>query len=434
MLTLSARFRLSSEFGWIVFGNALAMVLSLLGIRALTEFLPPIQFGRLYLLLTFSTFIQSVIFGPIGASAARFRSISVQNSSTREFRSAFFRFLVLASLLTCVLGLSAWIVSETISGTVSIDVLVVLLVFSVSSASFSAVLGVLNADRKRKWVAFYRITEQWARYTAAVICIIIIGETFRAALFGFALAYVSLLIFNWRKASRLGHDQSGVEQGVRDEGWFYSEMFGYAWPFAVWGVFYWMQNASDRWALEILVTTHEVGLYSALYQLGYLPMLLACSLGVQFAQPIIFAFASRSDSAGVRNAWQATRALGMICMSGTVIVTALAFFFHDLLFALIAGSNYREVSYLLPFSLLAGGLFSTGQGLELFLLSGTSTIQLLPVKIATSIIGAVGSFIGAHLAGIEGVVIASVIASTIFCIWMWMMALSERRRLELSNC
>src|SRR5438874_2297495 len=50
-------------------------------------------------------------------------------------------------------------------------------------------------------------------------------------------------------------------------------MRGYAWPFAAWGIFTWMQTASDRWALQGRGTS-EVGFYAALYQLGYYPMTL----------------------------------------------------------------------------------------------------------------------------------------------------------------
>ena len=62
----------------------------------------------------------------------------------------------------------------------------------------------------------------------------------------------------------------------------------YSYPFLLWGIFGWAQQGSLKWALEIFVSRDELGLFNALLQIGYSPVLILFGVLMNFLTPIIF--------------------------------------------------------------------------------------------------------------------------------------------------
>jgi O-antigen/teichoic acid export membrane protein len=91
---------------------------------------------------------------------------------------------------------------------------------------------------------------------------------------------------------------------------------------------------------------------------------------------------------------------------------------HTLIFMVFVSPEFRAHSYLLPWFVLAGGLFSTGQMLVLKVLSEVRPRILLTVKIGTALLGLVLNVLGAWLAGIHGVVAALVTFSVVYVLGM----------------
>ena len=85
----------------------------------------------------------------------------------------------------------------------------------------------------------------------------------------------------------------------------------------------------------------------------------------------------------------------------SLAATGLAFFvallLHKWLFKLFVAENYSTASYLLPWVILAGGLFSAGQILALKLMSEMRPESMTVVKVTTA---------------------SLVIFSFVYCIWM----------------
>ena len=79
-------------------------------------------------------------------------------------------------------------------------------------------------------------------------------------------------------------------------------------------------------------------------------------------------------------------------------------------------NQYRENSYLLPWFFIAGGLFASGQILSLKILSQMKPQKLIPIKIATSIIGILLNIVGAYFYGLKGVIGGLILFSLIYFI------------------
>jgi hypothetical protein len=94
---------------------------------------------------------------------------------------------------------------------------------------------------------------------------------------------------------------------------------------------------------------------------------------------------------------------------------------HKWLFRLLVASEYREISYLLPWVVLAGGVFAAGQMLAMKLMSDMRSSAMTAAKITTALIGMLLNVAGAAFAGIEGVVGALIVFSGIYFVWMAML-------------
>src|SRR4030067_384579 len=134
------------------------------------------------------------------------------------------------------------------------------------------------------------------------------------------------------------------------------QIWKYSWPFASWGIFTWAQQASGRWALGLLTTTQEVGLFAVLFQLGYYPMSMATEMAMQFFAPIFYQRAGdASDSRRNANVTNLSWRLTTLALAGTCAAFLLAFFFHTQIFRIFVAKEYASVSHLLPWMMLAGG-------------------------------------------------------------------------------
>ncbi len=68
--------RLSLKVNWIVIGQVLAVVVTILGVRFLTELLEPIALGELLLAVTMLSLASLILIGPLSSGAANYFSIA----------------------------------------------------------------------------------------------------------------------------------------------------------------------------------------------------------------------------------------------------------------------------------------------------------------------------------------------------------------------
>jgi O-antigen/teichoic acid export membrane protein len=198
-----------------------------------------------------------------------------------------------------------------------------------------------------------------------------------------------------------------------------NQMREYAWPFASWGLFTWMQVSSDRWALQAFSTTTIVGFYSVLYTLGYYPIQQLSNMVVKFISPVLYGRAGDgSDASRMANAWGLNKLIIVCALILTILATLLTAILHPWVFALLVAPEYREISTFLPWMVLSSGLFAAGQIACLSLMIGSTTRVLISPKIGIGVMGVVLNALAAYKWGLKGVVTASIVLSFIYLIWI----------------
>lgn len=416
VISTSHFYRLFKEGSWIVVGQVIAVLGALVLVRVLTERLEPAQYGQLALGLTVAGLINQIVMGGVSASIGRLYSIAIEKNDLSGYLYASGRLMGYATGVVVVVGATLLAGMFWFNYSNWVGLAAAALVFSVLNGYNSTLNGIQNAARQRRIVAFHGGVNAWLKILLALGAIQWLGSTSSVVIMSYALSsliVVASQFFFLQRQIRLPSREAMVTETWGRQLWAYS------WPFSVFGVFTWMQQISDRWVLQTFASTQDVGLYAVVFQLGYVPIGLVTGMAMTFLGPILY---QRSGSATDHNrnvsvhriAWSVTIA-GLLT---TALVFAFTFSLHEWIFQLLVAANYQEVSYLLPWMVLAGGIFAAGQMLALKLMSEMRPLAMAIAKISTALIGVGLNVYGAIQFGLNGVVVALVVFSIIYFFWM----------------
>lgn len=418
--------RLALEGGWIVLGQIAAVAGALVLVRVLTEYLAPAQYGQLALGLTLAGLVNQVVMGGITAGIGRYYAIASEKQALGSYLLASSKLLCQATVIVIVIGvflITGLLYAASLQWAV---IATAALVLSILTGYNVALSSLQNAARQRAVVAFHSGLDAWLKIGLAAGAMVLLGTSSAVVIMGYAcssLIITASQLFFLRRTLPYRQDHP---TDLRD---WTLKIWTYSLPFSIWGVFTWVQQVSDRWALQSFASAGDVGQYAVLYQLGFTPIAMLTGLAMSFLGPILY---QRSGDATdpARNAnvhqlaWRMTR--------GCLLITLLAFLAsllgHGWLFGLLVAAEFRTYSSMLPWMVLAGGTFAAGQMLALKLMSDMQSTAMINAKIGTALLGLLLNVAGANLAGVQGVVAAQVIFATIYFIWMGMVTRVVRRR------
>jgi len=420
--------RLAKEFLWVGAGQLAAVAGGLIGIRLLTQALSPVSYGELALALTVATLAQQVVLGPVAGAMLRFFAPAHEAKQLHSYLKGSRRLLADGTGVVLALAVLSGLALFLSGQTKWLSLLVGAFLYSLLSGYCAALDGIQNAARQRAVVAWHQGLGQWLRFSMALAIIAIWGARSSAAMLGYTIATSAVLasqIFLFRrKIVSMLSEQSASRDAVAS--CWTRPMRGYAWPFVIWGLFTWAQMASDRWALQLCGPPSAVGLYAAVYQLGYYPMILLSGFLSQLVLPILF---GRAGDGTDKDRLAGSHRLNRLIFSSSMLLTLMgglvAWTFHRQIFAMLVAPEYQQVSPWLPAMVLAGGLFAAAQVAGLTLLSEVDTKRLIAPKIVTALLGVGGNLVGAFWFGLPGVVCASVLFSMTYLTWVWLLTLGR---------
>lgn len=430
----SRTLRLAAEGSWILVGQVAAMIGTLVLVRVLTEHLEPAEYGELALGLTIAVLVNQVVMGAVTNGVGRYYSIAVEQNDLAGFLRAAGRLVGYATVAVGLVGVL--LVSSLLWARQNqwIGLAAAMILFSVLSGFNSSLTAIQNAARQRSIVALHMGLDAWLKVGLALGAMLWIGASSAAVVTGYSLSALlvtgSQLIFLRRLlGTRIDTGSSQIEE----QPWL-KQILCYSWPFSVWGMFTCAQMSSDRWALETFATTSDVGHFAAVYQLGYSSTALAAGMVVTLVGPILY---QRSGAGQDRNRNESVHRLAWKITGLLLGVTALAFLCallaHQWLFELLVASPFRSASVYLPWLVLAGGVFSSGQMLGVKLASEMNTKSQLWPKIGVAIMSVVLNITGAWYSGVSGVVASLVVSSFAYFLWMASLALRLPSTIESSG-
>lgn len=410
--------RVGAEGAWIVAGQAATVAGSLALVRVLTGYLSPEQYGELALALTLCGLVGQVFTGGLIVSIGRFYSIAAERADLHHYLRA--SWMCMARAMFALLGVatSIGIVMGLVGAWPWIGLATTALLFAAVSGGNSALSSIQNAARQRVVVAAHAAGDSWLKVGLAALLMWGFGISATTVLAAFALSAFCITCSQLFFLRRLANQHTQHVQTDTTAQW-RRDIWAFALPISTFGAFTWLQQSSDRWALEAFTTTAEVGRYSAVFQLGYTPISVASGLLLTLVAPVVYQRArAGSDASATRRARSLLVRLTAGTIGLTLLATAAAWVFHAWLFTLLVGVEFRSSSHLLPWVVMAGGLFSAGQMLSLNNFVELDSRSLLIPKIVTAVVGVGCNFAGARYFGSNGVVAGLLGFSLIYLVWM----------------
>lgn len=342
------------EAAWVVFGQVGTFFGSLVGLKILTQVLPPEVYGHVNLLMLGMTLVGWLSFEPFKQSMIRtYWSSSEEGKLGNLARSAVTVYAVISAAVALVwLGWSSdgwWGVRRWI-GAVPALVLGVFLVQSWQALGH----GICYAARLRARVSAASIVNAWLVPICAAGLVIKFGVSVGNVLLGYLFAGLVALVI---VAGPLLHEVN--REGAQWwDGKIVKQMLTYGVPFVLWSPFSWSIAYLDRYVLQALAGPSEVGVYAAAYQVAQFPFTFGTALLSQFITPIAFQRAGESnDPIRLRSAESLVRVAALFFAAvGTVIVLAYALAGPAVMLSLTRGDYVASRAVLV--TLAASALFA----------------------------------------------------------------------------
>jgi len=391
-----------SEMLWIGVGNTTTALGTLVGVRILTQFLRPEQYGVLSLVLGISTLAISLFSTPLTQAAIHYYPSVAATASPR---------VILKSLLRCFRRMAPWIGLALLGGGVVYTVwghgspiVVVLGVLVLAMDCWrSANLSLLNAARRHQRYILWTFIDTWARPLAGAAAVFVIGASTEVVLAAYvAVSGILLLVFSrglWREPDKVqARDAPNPVTDTLD-----ARMWSYALPLIPLGIIGWASNLGDRYLIAGTLGVGAAGMYAAVYGLACAPFMMVggtVELALRPAHQSAVAAGDNERAASIFRYW--LLAVVTICAVGVVIFA----FGHRLVAEICVARAYRSASGLMPWIGLGYAIRSASYVFERICYAYGQTRRVLTIQICAVVATAIATPVGVLCAGLIGAAIA----------------------------
>jgi O-antigen/teichoic acid export membrane protein len=394
-----------AEVLWVVLGQAVTALGTVVGVRTLTQFLPPAAYGTLSLALGMSVLAISLVAAPLTQAAIHFYPAVVAQGSASE---------LLGSLRRCYRTMAPWVLLAAVGGGVlyvTLDQgspwLVLLLMLLLTFDCWRAAnISLLSAARRQRHIALWTAADAWSRPLAGSAAVLLVGPTAIGVLAAYVLVSAALLVgFSWRLwPSDTSFRSASMPPPVLD-----ARMWSYAVPLIPLGIIGWASNLGDRYFIGGLLSVHDAGLYAALYGLASSPFNILGGVVELALRPIYQGAVSGGEqqrSRGILIRW-----LLLVACPCALALVGFAIF-HREIAAVFVGKPYRGASALMPWIGAGYGIRATSGVLERVCYAYGRTHRVLIIQLWGAAATLVCTPLGVISLGLTG---AAMAVPAVFC-------------------
>ena len=390
-----------SEIGWVVGGQAITALGTVVGVRVLTQALVPSAYGAVSLALGLSTLAVSLVAAPPTQAAIHFYPQAVVDGSPRELLYSILRYYRKMAPWAVLVALAA-AVAYVASGHGTPMLVFVLTLLFASDCWRSANLSLLNAARRQGRYALWSAGDSWSRPLAATAAVLAFGQSPVAVLAAHVLVSVFLSsVFSYRLWPT-DDTRSANEVAARSLRWD-TRLWEYALPLLPLGLVTWASSLGDRYIIGATLGLADAGVYAAVYGLSAMPFTLVNGTVEQGLRPIYQTAVSRGDRVEARRIlvlWIGI--VAAVCSCGVLVFT----FGHDWIAALVVGKAYRHASGLMPWISLGYAIRAASAVLERVPYAYGKTQRVLVIQICGVAATAVVTPLGIFAFGLQGAAMA----------------------------
>ena len=256
---------------WVISTKISTIIGALALIRILTEFLSPSQYGQLALAFTGFGFLTQILMGPLGQAIGRYYTHSVHAGGFYDFSYTAIRYVKKAAYVLMIFCMVLIVLLNWLDEENHMKIVVLICVYSYIFGVNDLMNGMQNlAGNRKEWFANVAI-ETSLKLIIVLLLLTYFDQSPEVVLLALIISSILALAHQYLNISKL--NKNSTNEGTNKTDWNF-EILSLASKAALWGPVVWIHQSSDRWSLQYFSGSNEVGLYAALYQISYAPMVL----------------------------------------------------------------------------------------------------------------------------------------------------------------
>lgn len=384
----------------ISLGIFLASILNLILTSFLAKNIPIDDFGSLVLLLTIAGLVINVLFAGVSNGAARV----VVDAHLQNNLPAFYLTvtLVFRNLTVWLLLISSSLILLSMIFFPNDKSIIYNLILIISTSILMSIYGSINqinsSLQKRIFVSSFQILEALTKLVMVLIVTtyFIKSPTYQTVISCYLYAaffclFVQMLVLH-NEGNFKFNKNIALKRLARQP--YLHDIFNVGTPYIKWGLFTWFAASVDKWVISYFGDNSDVGIYALMFQISYVPLIMACGVINTYAKPKIFYSISNND---IKNSIRIIIASKMFCIAiALLFCVAMAIFVEDIIL-LVASEKYLAGQRLYIPLILSACVFSITVTANAYVEGRKKTTELLSIKIVGSTLTVVCIVIGGYL-------------------------------------
>lgn len=394
-----------TELSWVFVGQVINVVLSFVIVKILSG-MGPKNYGIYALAVTIAVFIGMSLYGPVAQGFIRFYYHYLEKSLSNIFAALIYKILIASSAILILLAIIFFVISYFINFSQPAIFFLIAGIYIVLAKITEFFNSTLNLIRKRKENSLLQGTEKafiilflfiLLHFNSLNLIYVFISLSFVA----FSFAAIKFLVFQKFLPSETKKDLNFIKSSQVE---MRSKLFLYISPFLIWGFSGWLQLNGEKWIINGLLTTADVGIYAVMLALVNALVIVPNNIISDFSSPIIFQqYSDMSNKKNIDTGFHYIRLNMLIIFLLTLFSTFITYFWGREIIILISNKNYTPYWYLLPLLCFGTGMFLTGQAQTVLGMALNLPKKYLLPKILIGILSIILNFILIKFLGINGV-------------------------------
>jgi O-antigen/teichoic acid export membrane protein len=395
-------------------GQFVAVSGNLAGVVLLVNQMTPENFGTFSLAIAYA-FLMHMYFSSAMNAVMRNYAATVEAGTVREYIASFEQ-LALNGTWTIVGSTTVIVFAFLGCGRQELAYTSLLVAIYALLSGYSVLLiGFHVAARKVVHNALIKSATPWFRVLSALVGIHFFGAGFRVSLYGYIAGTALLVACQTHHYLRLKSNLVSQNSGE-----FKSEVFqhlctsnnSYTNSYIVFVCLICLYNNCDRWILSFLCTPHDVGIFSMMYQLGYVPfMILGGLLSHILAPPIFSKAGDGNDPVRLQNAQHFIHQMVLLMSGVSLIMTVVAYVCGQFLIETLTNAQYWGHAGYFSAMVMAGCCQTIGQIASYSSMINHKLDRLIKMKFVHLITATVVSLFMVYQWGLSGALLGVLVHS-----------------------
>jgi len=311
----------------------IAGLIGFVSIPIITRLFPPADYGN-YSLTMATINILVVLTGWLSMTIIRFYPEFEKDKNLEYFKSQIIKLSIFSILvISALFFISIIIIKKWLTFQLYELMLIGILLFALL-AFFEISLQFFRPKREVTWYSIFFIFRIVFGFGVGILLIFLFDFGIEGLFWGLVVTLILVMPFLWKKS--VGKVKfSGLEIS-KD---FVSDISKYSVPLVVGNLAAWILSLSDRYILQLFRGSHEVGIYSASYNISEHSILLFTSLFLLASGPIsINIFDKEGEDESKKFITKTTRFFLIICVPLVVGISVLS----KSIITIMTGSEYID--------------------------------------------------------------------------------------------